>query len=51
MPRMDVSRATTLLQAGLCEYEAPHPLHARMPVEVAALDLADFLARMEDSVI
>ncbi len=51
MPRMDVSQATTLLQAGLCEYETLHPLHAGMPVEVAALDLGDFLARMEDSVI
>ncbi|PWB50422.1 MAG: hypothetical protein C3F18_09495 [Nitrosomonadales bacterium] len=50
-PCMEACQATPLLQAGLCEYVAEQALHAGMPVEVAALDLGDFLARMENAVI
>lgn len=46
IPRMDASPPNPPLLAGLCEYAAPPPLRAEMPVEVAALDLDDFLARM-----
>ena len=46
VPCMEACQATPQLQAGLREYVAEQARHAGMPVGVAALDLDDFLARM-----